>query len=36
MYEYSGGMGFSGKVSQYVHFPLDGLDLNPFLNKGIL
>jgi len=36
MYEYSGGMGFSGKVSQYVQFPLEGLDLGPFLNRGKL
>ncbi|ODM87402.1 Ubiquitin carboxyl-terminal hydrolase 20 [Orchesella cincta] len=33
MYEYSGGMGFSGKLSQYVQFPMDSLDLHPFLNK---
>lgn len=35
MYEYSGGMGFSGKLSQYVQFPMDSLELGPFLNKGL-
>jgi ubiquitin carboxyl-terminal hydrolase 20/33 len=33
LFEYGGGIGFSGKVSQYVQFPLDGLDLKRFLHS---
>jgi ubiquitin carboxyl-terminal hydrolase 20/33 len=35
MYEYPTGMGYSSKVTQYVQFPVDGLDVRPFLHKGI-
>ena len=34
LFEYGGGIGFSGKVSQYVQFPLDGLDLKRYLHAG--
>ena len=35
MYEFNGGMGYSGKISQYVQFPSDGLDVRPFMHKGM-
>lgn len=35
MYEFNGSMGYSSKISQYVQFPLDGLDIRPYMHKGI-
>jgi len=34
LFEYGGGIGFSGKVNQYVQFPLEGLEHKPFLHPG--